>query len=121
IQVGLGTDLGAGTSMSMFKTMLNAYQVCKLRGQTLSPEGAFFLATLGGAQALGLDQFIGNFEKGKEADLQVLNPVAIPLIERRLQKTTTKSEELFALLALGDERCLAATYVLGQRVITRRA
>jgi guanine deaminase len=121
IQVGLGTDLGAGTSMSMFKTMLNAYQVCKLRGQTLSPEGAFFLATLGGAQTLGLGHFIGNFEMGKEADLQVLDPVAIPLIERRLQKTTTKSEELFAILALGDERCLAATYVLGQRVLTRQA
>ena len=88
---------------------------------TLSPEGAFFLATLGGAEALGLDQLIGNFQVGKEADLQVLNPVAIPLIERRFQKTTTRSEELFALLALGDERCLVATYVLGDRGVTGHA
>ncbi len=121
IKVGLGTDLGAGTSISMLKTMLSAYQVCKLRGQTVSPEGAFFLATLGGAQALGLDHVIGNFHIGKEADLQVLNPVAIPLIERRFQKTTNSSEELFALLALGDERCLAATYVLGDKVVTGHA
>ena len=97
--------------------MLNAYQVCKLQGQSLSPEAAFFLATLGGAQALGLDQYVGHFQKGKEADLQVLNPCAIPLLDRRLQATRTKSEELFALLALGDERCLVATYVLGQKLI----
>jgi guanine deaminase len=115
LKVGLGTDIGAGTSMSMFKTMLNAYQVCKLRGQSLSPEAAFFLATLGGAQALRLDPYVGNFHKGKEADLQVLNPSAVALLDRRLQAARTKSEELFALLALGDERCLVAAYVLGQK------
>lgn len=117
LKVGLGTDIGAGTSMSMLKTMLNAYQVCKLRGQRLSPEAAFFFATRGGAQALGLDQHVGHFQKGKEADLQVLNPSAIPLLDRRLQDARTKSEELFALLALGDERCLVAAYVLGERLV----
>ena len=114
IKVGLGTDVGAGTSMSMLKTMLNAYQVSKLRGQTLSPEGAFFLATLGSAQALGLDRCIGNFAPGKEADIQVINPASIDILERRLQTTNSLSEDLFALLSLGDERCLVTTYLKGQ-------
>jgi guanine deaminase len=73
IKVGLGTDVGAGTSFSILKTASAAYQVAQLRSQKLSAFQALFLATLGGARALCLEDKLGNFEIGKEADFVVLN------------------------------------------------
>ena len=59
VRVGLGTDVGAGTSLSLLRTMDESYKVCQLAGQSLSPLRAFYLATLGGAAALYLDDRIG--------------------------------------------------------------
>jgi guanine deaminase len=68
IKLGLGTDVGGGTSFSMLQTTNEAYKVAQLRRQKLSPFQALFLATLGGAKALNLADKIGNFDAGKEAD-----------------------------------------------------
>src|SRR5205085_6130321 len=62
----LATDVGAGTSFSMLRTMAEAHNVAQLRGQTLTALRAFYLATLGGARALGLDDRIGSFAPGRE-------------------------------------------------------
>ena len=64
--------------LSMLRTMEESYKVCQLAGQSLSPLQAFYLATLGGAAALYLDDRIGNFDVGKEADFVVLDPAATP-------------------------------------------
>ncbi len=114
IRVGIGTDVGAGTSFSLLQTLNEAYKVLRLQGQALSPERAFHLATLGGAHSLYLDDRIGNFEAGKEADFVVLDPHATPLLSRRTARTTNLSERLFAFMMLGDDRAVAATYVLGR-------
>ncbi|MBX2864644.1 MAG: guanine deaminase, partial [Leptolyngbyaceae cyanobacterium MAG.088] len=74
VKVGLGTDVGAGTSFSMLQTANEAYKVAQLRHQKLSPFNALFLATLGGARALCLDDTLGNFDVGKAADFIVLDP-----------------------------------------------
>ena len=116
IRVGLGTDVGAGTSFSLLQTLNEAYKVLQLQGQTLSPESAFYLATLGGARSLYLERFIGNFLPGKEADFVVLDAQATPLLARRMANATTLSERLFVLMMLGDDRAVAATHVLGDRV-----
>lgn len=113
IRVGLGTDVGAGTSFSILQTMNEAYKVLQLNGQSLSTEKAFYLATLGGARSLGLDAQIGNFEMGKEADFVVLDPLATPLIARRMAHAQTLAERLFVLMMLADDRAIAATYLLG--------
>ena len=78
VRVGLGTDVGGGTSLSMLRTLDESYKVCQLAGQSLSPLRAFYLATLGGAASLYLDDRIGNFDAGKEADFVVLDPAATP-------------------------------------------
>ncbi len=81
----------------------------QLAGQSLSPLPAFYLATLGGARALYLDDRIGNFMPGKEADFVVLDPAATPLLARRMQAAPTLQDKLFALMMLGDDRAVAAT------------
>lgn len=119
VKVGLGTDVGAGTSFSMLQTANEAYKVAQLRQQKLSPFKALFLATLGGARALSLEDQLGNFEVGKEADFVVLNPQATPLMKLRNGETlgtdlASLADQTFGLIMLGDDRAITATYIMGE-------
>jgi guanine deaminase len=116
VRVGLGSDVGAGTRFSLLHVMAEAYKTARLAGRSLEPLRAFYLATLGGARALGLDEHIGSFAPGKEADCVVLDPRATPLLARRSGACEALEERLFVLMMLGDERAVAATYVLGEKV-----
>ena len=116
IRVGLGTDVGGGTSLSLLKTMREAYKVLHLQDQPLPPARAMYLATLGAAEALYLDDCIGNFAAGKEADFVVLDPRATTISKHRTSTTQTLDEVLFALIVLGDDRNIAATYLQGSKV-----
>lgn len=121
VRMGLGTDVGAGTSFSMLQTLNEAYKVLQLGGQSLSAASAFHLATLGGAHSLYLDDRIGNFAPGKEADFVVLDPQATPLLARRSAACATLEERLFVLMMLGDDRVVTATHVLGEPAWQRSA
>ena len=121
IRVGLATDVGAGTSFSLLQTMAEAYKVCQLGGQRLTPLKAFYLATLGGAEALYLDHRVGNFAVGKEADFVVLDLAPTALMQLRMEQAKTLEERLFALMMLGDDRCIQATHVMGRRQYSRSA
>lgn len=121
VKIGLGTDVGAGTSFSILKTASAAYQVAQLRSQKLSAFQALFLATLGGARALCLEDKLGNFEIGKEADFVVLNLRSTPIMALRNQSSedmattlTEISDQLFATIIMGDDRAIAATYIMGE-------
>ena len=74
-----------------------------------------YLATLGAAEALYLDDRIGNFAIGKEADFIVLDPQGTAISTHRTATATTIEELLFALIVLGDDRNVAATYLQGIR------
>lgn len=113
VRVGIGTDVGAGTSLSLLQTLNEAYKVQKMRSQVMSPFKMLYLATLGGAKTLDLDDKIGNFEPGKEADFTVLDCEATPLLAMRMAACRTLAEKLFVLAMLGDDRAVSATYVLG--------
>ena len=113
IRMGLGTDVGAGTSFSMLTTLAEAYKVQQLQAYTLHPLQALYLATLGGAKALSLDDKIGNLAVGKEADFLVLDLQATPLIEKRMANAQSLLEQLFILIMLGDDRVIAETYIYG--------
>lgn len=119
IKVGMGTDVGAGTSFSILQTLNEAYKVMQLQGKKLHPFKAFYLATLGGAKALQLDAKIGNLELGTEADFVVLDYHATPLIKYRMTQTQSLTERLFVMLTLADDRAIKHTYVMGQRVYSR--
>jgi guanine deaminase len=121
LRFALATDVGGGTSFSMLRTMGEAYKVAQLRGQRLSPERAFYLATLGAARILGLQDRIGHFGTGAEADFIVLDPRATPLLARRWTQATTLSERLLLLMMLADDRAVAATYILGEPALIGRA
>ena len=114
VQVGLGTDIGGGTSFSLLATMGAAYEVAQLNGRALSAVEAFYLATLGGARALALDDKIGSIAVGREADLVVLDPKATPLLALRHARSQSVEDTLFALMMLGDDRAVRATYVAGK-------
>ncbi|HJV06404.1 MAG TPA: guanine deaminase [Chromobacteriaceae bacterium] len=113
VAVGLATDVGAGTSLSLIRTLGEAYKVSQAVGRPLPPLRGWYLATLGGARALCLDDVIGNFAVGKEADCVVLDLNATPLLAFRLERATTLAERLFALSTLGDERHVHQVYLAG--------
>ena len=116
IRVGLATDVGGGTSFSMLQTLSEAYKVQQLAGRQLAPAQGIYLATLGSAQALYLDNKLGNFSAGKEADFIVLDKQATPLMSRRLQACDTIEETLFVFMMLGDDRAIYASHIMGERV-----
>jgi guanine deaminase len=113
IPVGIGSDVGGGTSLSPFRTLSDAYKVLQLQGQSLPGFSALYLATLGAARALHLDDRIGNFAVGKEADFVVLDSAPASITARRVAGAEDVAEKLFALIMLGDDRAVSATYLLG--------
>ncbi|WP_192981687.1 guanine deaminase [Pseudomonas sp. EggHat1] len=119
VRVGLGTDVGAGTSFSQLQSLNEAYKVMQLQGKKLDPFKSLYLATLGGANALYLDDKLGNFLPGKDADFVVLDYNATPLISYRMQQAKSMEERLFALTMLGDDRAVKETFAAGVSVHQR--
>jgi guanine deaminase len=119
VKVGLGTDIGAGTSFSLLQTANEAYKVVQLQNQKLSSFQALFLATLGGARALSLEDKLGNFDIGKEADFIVIDPKATPAMALRNADFPVKTleqiaDKAFAIMIMGDDRAIEATYIMGE-------
>ncbi len=119
VRVGLGTDVGAGTSFSQLQSLNEAYKIMQLQGKKLDPFKSLYLATLGGANALYLDDKLGNFLPGKDADFLVLDYNATPLMSYRMQQAKSLEERLFALTMLGDDRAVKETFAAGVSVHQR--
>jgi len=114
VRVGLATDVGAGTSLSMLQTMSEAYKVAQLRGENLPAPLAFYLATRGAARALYLEDRIGSLAPGMEADLIVLDMKSTPLIDYRMSRCNSLDEALSIQMILGDDRAIDSTYIAGR-------
>ena len=134
VLVGLGTDMGGGNSVSLLRTLNDAYKVAALQSQKLSALKGLYLATLGGARALFLDDEIGSFEPGKFADFIVLNPRATATLRFRAERAPVDpahapeerdwarlEHEAFGMMMLGGERPVEATYVSGQLLYRKPA
>lgn len=121
VRVGLATDVGGGTTLSILQTLNEAYKAAQMNGNALSAGHAFYLATRGSARALYLEDRIGSLAPGMEADLVVLDLKSTPLIAFRMKHTADLDEALFVQMTLGDDRAVRATYVAGKRVYDRPA
>ncbi len=121
VKVGLGTDIGAGTSFNQLQTLNEAYKVQQLQGDKLSAFESLYHATIGGAKALSLDDKLGNFNVGKEADFVVLDLNATALQQLRQSKTKNIEDAFFALMTMGDDRNIAATYIYGQKAYVKKS
>ncbi|NML92169.1 guanine deaminase [Novosphingobium olei] len=113
VRLGLGSDIGAGTSLSLLHNGGAAYQAGLFKGYRLDPFRALWLATGGSARLLHIDAKVGALAEGQEADFVVLDDRATPLLARRTAGASL-AERLFAMQVLGDDRTVRQTYVLGR-------
>jgi guanine deaminase len=114
VKLGIGSDIGAGTSLSILHTLGEAYKVGQLRGSSLDPFRALHLATSGGARIMGISDRVGGLLPGQEADFVLLDDRATPLLGRRTAGAGLH-DRLFALQILGDDRAVAGTWLRGRR------
>lgn len=118
--ITLGSDWGGGNSLSMFAVMDDVYKVAMLKNYKLPSMVRWYFATLGAARALQLDDKIGNFEVGKEADFIVIDPNATLYMKYRHEKITDIFESLFILMTLGCDLNIKATYIYGEPAYIRK-
>lgn len=118
--ITFGTDWGAGNSLSMFAVLDAAYKVAMLQSTKLPSMHRWYLATYGAAKALHLNDKIGSFAVGKEADFIVIDPNATPILKYRRQQVDDIFEILFILMTLANENNIKATYVFGEPLYMKR-
>jgi guanine deaminase len=127
-RVSVASDVGGGTSLSLPRTLADAYKVQALRGTRLSAWCALHSATLGAAQALGLAHEIGHLNAGAMADVVLWDWAVGPVATHRDHIASgavagVPAQDLharvFAWLTLADERNVVATWVAGQRLFER--
>lgn len=121
IPVAMASDVGGGTSLSMLRTLDEGYKIAQMRHFSLSAIRAYYLATRGGAEALGLGDKIGSIEVGMEADLIVMDLKSTELIDFRMQMVETIEDALFVQMIMGDDRAIDATFANGKMIYQKEA
>jgi guanine deaminase len=124
IAVGLGSDVAGGPELNMWQVMRAAIEVQKARSsyepnlRPLRVSEAFYLATHGGARALGKSKTIGTLDPGKEADFIVVDVgTLLPYRKDRQPLNGLATEDLLALcIYRGGPHCILETYVRGRSV-----
>jgi guanine deaminase len=121
VRFALGTDVGAGTGLSLFKEGLMAYHVQMVRpeGHLIGPAHLLYLATAAGAHALGLGDQIGDLAPGKSADLVLLRPPPDSTLEAVLAASPSWEATLGALFTLAREESILEARVAGEVVFSR--
>lgn len=149
VLLSFGTDMGGGNRFSMLNSLEDGYKVGMLNNtildgsivpsqqdlaeserNKLSPLRAFYSITRGAAEALYVDDLIGNFDIGKEADFVVLDwnggPPATPWHQSLVTDSASDSltldevsDLLFGIMMVGDERAVSSTWIMGERAYQR--
>jgi len=117
-RVALGTDVGAGTGLSMLNEGLMAYHVQMLNpdGYRLGPAELLYLATGAGAAALGLEDEIGDLSVGKSADFVLVRPAEGSTHRAVLQRSESLEAALGAVFTLAREESISEAWVAGRVV-----
>ena len=121
IAIGLGSDVAAGPELNMWQVMRSALAVQKARYMVepnlprMRPGEAFYLATSGGARALGKSATIGSLDVGKEADLLIVDLAALlPYGKSTTRPDDLSTEDILALcIYRGNPQATLETYVRG--------
>ena len=150
VKLNFGSDIGGGNRFSMIDVLDEAYKIGMLNNTLLdgsvnplhqdleeaercrlSPYRAFWSVTLGGAESLYLDDRIGNFMPGKEADFVALDWNAGPegmawhqslgLGERGLETVDQAASLLFGIMTVSDDRAVDETWIMGRRAYKKGA
>jgi guanine deaminase len=121
VAVSMASDVGGGTSLSMLRTLADAYKVQAMAGQRLTAWALLHAATRGAAQALQLGGEIGTLNPGAMADLCLWDVAVGPVAQRRDALARELHERLFAWVTLGDERNLRVCWVGGVQRYVRSA
>lgn len=147
VRVGLGTDISGGNRISILDAIRAALDVSHhlnfMKKQNVAGTGkvtenagknstyepldykqALFLATLGGAQALSMDNKIGNFEVGKNFDALLIDTFSDATDKFDLPKVLTENlsdeykfqQRLQKFVYTGDDRSISKVYVKGRQV-----
>jgi guanine deaminase len=144
VRIALGSDMGGGNALSIVRVLEEAYKVgmcnstmldgsvdardqdpAEAERNILSPDRAFYLATLGGARALYLDDLVGNFDRGKEADFVAIDWNAGQsamrwrqslIVEGRPETVDQAAQLLFGVMMVGDDRNVDETWIAGKRM-----
>jgi guanine deaminase len=118
VHFALGTDVGAGTGLSMFKEGLMAYhmQMAWPEGRRLGPAEILYLATAAGARALGLDHEVGDLSPGKAADFVLVRPQPESTLAAVLARSPSVEATLGALFTLAREDAIAEVRIEGEAV-----
>ena len=113
ISVGLGTDSVASNNViDMFEEMRSA--IFQQRGRTrkfdvLDAQTVFRMATLEGAECLGLSQHLGSLDAGKRADF-----VVVDLNDPALQPIY---DPISAMVYSASRQNVRATYIGGREIV----
>jgi guanine deaminase len=136
VKMSWGTDMGGGNRFSMLHVLDDAYKVgmvnnTALGGSTpeaernkVSPYRGFWSITLGGAEGLYIDDLVGSFDPGKEADFVVLDWKSGPSAVRWRQSLGAKAPRtveqaadlLFGIMMVSDDRAVDETWAMGKRL-----
>lgn len=115
IRVGLGTDIAAGSKLSMFAAMADAIKVSKLRWvyvdqeeKALTVPEVFYLATIGGGSFFGK---VGTFERDYEFDAVVIDD------SQMSDEEMTLYERLERLIYMDEESRIVKKYVRGRSIL----
>jgi guanine deaminase len=121
VRLALGSDVGAGTGLSLFKEALMAYHVQMVRedGKRLAPADLLHLATRAGALALGLGEETGDLQPGRSADFVLLRAPAGSTLAAVLEAAPDWDARLGAVFTLAREECVREVRVAGEPVYVR--
>ena len=149
VRLSVGCDVGGGNAFSIIRVLEEGYKVgmcnntmldgsvnpreqdlAEAERNKLSPYRAFYLATLGGAHSLYLDDTLGSFDKGKEADFIALDWNAGQAAMRWHQSLTVgddgpetmdqAAQLLFGIMTGGDDRNIDETWIAGSRAYKKK-
>lgn len=145
VRMAFGTDMGGGNRFSMIHVLDDAYKVgmcnntmldgsvdpvrrdlAEAERNKMSPYRSFWSITLGGAEGLHLEDRLGNFMPGKEADFVALDWSAGPMAQAWHQSLVVgegtpatlqqAADLLFGIMMVADDRAVDETWVMGQRL-----